>query len=408
MPARKSILFVDDEPRILSGLRRMLHALRQEWDMSFAEGGPAALEALGRATFDVIVSDMRMPGMQGVELLEEVRKRYPHMVRIALSGQASRETVLRSVGLVHQYLAKPCEAETLRATLTGACSLAGLVVDAELRDRLASLASLPSMPEAYERLAEQLSADSVSVSEVGRIVARDVSLTARVMQLVSSAFFARPARVSGPAYATVFLGLDILKALASSPQAFRRFDEGVIGRLPIESLWSHSRAVAEAARQIVAADSSDALLVEQVYAAGMLHDVGKVALAAELPGEYEAAIRMAQTGTPLRQAEQAILGTDHTKVGAYLMGLWGLPETVLQAVAFHHNPGSCQAKGAAAAPLAAVHVANVVARRMASPDGWGPVGGLDQAYLGGAGLIERLPAWEEIIRNTLCKETANV
>ena len=106
MPEKQRILFVDDDPMVLRGLRRTLDTMRNEWDMSFAGGGPEAVDVLAQEPFDVIVSDMRMPGMTGVELLEHVREHYPQMVRIALSGQSSKESVLRSVGPIHQYLPK--------------------------------------------------------------------------------------------------------------------------------------------------------------------------------------------------------------------------------------------------------------------------------------------------------------
>src|SRR5262245_37814840 len=99
----KKILFVDDEPNVLQGLERMLRSMRHEWEMQFAMSGPAALERLAEQTFDVIVSDMRMPGMTGAQLLTEVSQRHPHIVRIILSGQADQEDILRSVGPTHQY-----------------------------------------------------------------------------------------------------------------------------------------------------------------------------------------------------------------------------------------------------------------------------------------------------------------
>ena len=117
------VLFVDDEPRVLGGLRRMLRPMRHEWQMEFAQGGPEALDALAEQSFDVIISDMRMPGMDGGELLTEVMRRYPETVRIMLSGQSNKETVLRSVGPTHQYLAKPCDPELLKRVIARAYAL---------------------------------------------------------------------------------------------------------------------------------------------------------------------------------------------------------------------------------------------------------------------------------------------
>ena len=107
------ILFVDDEPRISEGIERMFFHLADEWDITCVDSGPAALQELEDDPYDVIVTDMRMPEMDGAVLLAEVQKRAPGVVRIILSGQADLEETMRAVPLAHQYLAKPCRPEVL-------------------------------------------------------------------------------------------------------------------------------------------------------------------------------------------------------------------------------------------------------------------------------------------------------
>jgi CheY-like chemotaxis protein len=111
--ARKRILFVDDDPSVLNALSNVLRRERHRWDMVFANGGEQALAELRTATFDAIVSDMRMPGIDGAQLLEVVRRDSPTTVRIMLSG-SDCETALDSVD---ELLAKPCSARLLRETL---------------------------------------------------------------------------------------------------------------------------------------------------------------------------------------------------------------------------------------------------------------------------------------------------
>ena len=111
------VLFVDDEPHILSGLQRMLRPLRHEWAMTFVGGGPAALDALEREVFDVIVTDMRMPGLSGAQLLAEVHRRRPRVACIVLSGQSDQEHLLQLADTPHEYLAKPCDADVLKETV---------------------------------------------------------------------------------------------------------------------------------------------------------------------------------------------------------------------------------------------------------------------------------------------------
>ena len=111
----KRILFVDDESMVLSGLQRSLRLMRSEWEMVFAPGGNEALAAMDLQPFDIIVTDMRMPGMDGAQLLEEVQRRSPQTLRMVLSGQSDRETILRSVNPAHQFISKPCEGEELKS-----------------------------------------------------------------------------------------------------------------------------------------------------------------------------------------------------------------------------------------------------------------------------------------------------
>jgi len=145
---KKRILFVDDEPNVLQGLQRMLRPLRDEWEMTFVSSGAEALQRLAQAPFDVIVSDMRMPNMDGAQLLTEVMQRHPEVIRIVLSGQANQEVVMKAVGPTHQYLAKPCDPESLKALVSQTSALRGLLTDATLKGLVASMKSLPSLPPA--------------------------------------------------------------------------------------------------------------------------------------------------------------------------------------------------------------------------------------------------------------------
>jgi DNA-binding NtrC family response regulator len=153
---KRRILFVDDEPNVLSGLRRMLRSMREEWDFEFAGSGREALEVMQRTAVEVIVTDMRMPGMDGSQLLDEVLQRHPQVVRIVLSGQSDTETVLRSVRPTHQFLSKPCDAETLKATVARACALRDLMAEPSLKDLVSRISTLPSMPSLYLEVVKEL------------------------------------------------------------------------------------------------------------------------------------------------------------------------------------------------------------------------------------------------------------
>ncbi len=393
MSCKQRILFVDDEPRVLRGLRRSLDCLHDEWEMAFVVGGPEALELMAQGPFDVVVSDMRMPGMNGVELLNEVRRRYPKTVRLALSGQSSKESVLNSVGPIHQYLPKPCDAETLQCTLSRLWALRDLLAVPKLQSLLAQLERLPSLPTLYGTLMKEFVSPDGSVKEVGRIVAQDVGMTAKVLQLVNSAFFGVPRHVSSPGQAVAALGMDTVKALALAVGVFAPFEDAAVKELGIQPLWDHSMAVGSFAKHISTAERAEQKTIDHAFIAGLLHDVGRLALASTLPDDYIAAMAQAeQQGIGLADAEQDVIGATHAQLGAYLLGLWGFSDPVMQAVACHHDP--VQGMGDGFGPVVAVHVANVLAHELCPTPVIGSQSSIDHLALDRLGLSQRLETWK--------------
>ena len=395
MAKRIKILFVDDEPNILDGLRRMLRPMREEWDAAFAQGGKQALDALADAPFDIIVSDMRMPGMDGLELLTEVRERFPQVIRLALSGQTSKETILHSVGPIHQYMPKPCDADNLKSTVARVCSLRDVLMNDKLQGLISQLESLPCMPSLQLELMKELRSEEASIDHVAELISQDVGMSAKIMQIVNSAFFGLRQPVSRITHAVTLLGLDTITALGVSSQVFSQFDEITVDGFSLSALWSHSLTVGKWAKAIAATENADQGTVDHAVISGMLHDVGKLVLAAKLPAEYQLAIQLqGSSELSLSEAEKEIIAATHGEVGAYLLGLWGFSHAVIEAVNFHHNPG--EARGDSLSPLTVVHVANAWAD-LTAPDDHGAPGDsfVNEAYLQRLGLSERLPVWRD-------------
>ena len=147
----KNVLFVDDQPQVLRGLRRTLDCMEEEWDMEFVDSGQEALDIMAQKPFDVMVTDMHMPGMDGAQLLERVSQDYANTIRIVLSGQANEEAVFRAVQPMHQYLSKPCDAQTLQDTIERALAMQELLAESSLKQLVSQLSSLPSLPSLYEK-----------------------------------------------------------------------------------------------------------------------------------------------------------------------------------------------------------------------------------------------------------------
>jgi putative nucleotidyltransferase with HDIG domain len=388
---RKSVLFVDDEPKVLQGLERMLRGLRSEWTMKFVAGGPEALTAMETEKFDVIVTDMRMPGMNGVQLMEQVVERHPHVIRIALSGHAERDVVVKAVRLAHQYLSKPCEGDFLKEKLTQALRLRHVMESPTLQAITSRVSSLPSVPALYAQLMAEMQSANPSIQKVGEIIGNDPAITAKILQLINSAFFGLRAYISDPARAVQLLGLETVKSLALSVQVFSRFERH--GRANPAEVWAHSVRTAHIAGEVAKKIGLDAAGVQEAFTGGLLHDVGKLVLAEAIP-EYDDVLKHAQRkdGKAV-MVEKDVFGASHAEVGAYLFGLWGLPYGIVEAVAWHHNPAESGIECACA--LTAVHIANAIdhERHPGAEDS----DRVDDHYLSTLGLSESFAEWKTTI-----------
>lgn len=392
---KKQLLFVDDESKILDGLRRMLRPMRDEWDMSFAGGGKEALELMEKKHFDVIVSDMRMPGMDGAELLEKVRQKHPDVVRIVLSGHSEMESVVKTLGSVHQYLSKPCEANKLKETISRALLLRNILANEQLMKTITKMTSMPSLPQLYVNLNKELQCTEVNMNRVSRIVESDMGMTVKILQLVNSSFFGFPTRITNPGQAVMLLGIDTIKTLVLSVHIFTEFDK-TSGDFQFQPVWQHSMEVAAMAKKIAESEKASAQIIESAFIAGMLHDCGKMILAANLPQQYNKILKVKETrNISVYEAEKSVLGSTHAEVGAYLLGLWGMADSMLECVAYHHNPADSPTLSFQ--PLTCVHVANYIANEMMHKKlGRSNLTSLDINYLESLGLSDRIEDWRNI------------
>lgn len=361
------ILFVDDEANILAGLRRMLRCQRKVWDMKFANGGEEALSMFETEPFDVVVSDMRMPRIDGAQLLETVSRLYPNTVRLVLSGQSEHEKIFRAIGPAHQFMSKPCEPDVLISTIERACGLQSQLNDPALKNVVSQISSLPSLPEIYKQLVHELEGDDASIGHVGDLIEGDLAMTAKVLQLVNSSFFGLAQSVSCPKHAVSLLGLNIIRPLVLCAKVFCQYEERSVEHFSLDRLIQHGLAVAVSARKIAEQQSHEKFTADDAFIAAMLHDIGKLILAVELSQSYREAVELSESsGVNMVQAEKAVFGTTHAEVGAHLLGLWGLPNPIVEAVAFHHRPSD--ANSVLFTPLAATFIANLLHQPAAVQD----------------------------------------
>lgn len=397
----RTVLFVDDEPQILEGLQHRLHRQRKRWKMLFAQSGNAALEMLAQEPVDVIVTDMRMPQMDGASLLREVKDRYPRVVRIVLSGHAELETALRSVPVAHQFLNKPCEPGVLESVVERACNLQSLVNDDAVMQAVGKIEKLPSLPLVYSQLMSALSHENTSTDDVARILKQDMAICAKTLQVVNSAFFRLPRSIGKIEEAVRYLGLTTVKHIALAVEVFQ---QGAGRSQPppdfsIELLQQHALLVGE----IAAGFFDDKQAKEDAFVVGLLHDIGKLLLAVELPEHLrKALVEMKAADCAMYIAEERLWGVTHAEVGGYLLGLWGLPYPIVEAVANHHAPNRVDVNGFDI--LAAAHIADVMVH--AELDGHGSAKqspSLDLAFIERIGVSDKLDTWREQVRCQVLK-----
>ncbi len=395
---KKTILFVDDEPNILSGLQRMLRPMRKTMNFQFAENGPAALEILANENIDMVISDMRMPGMDGAALLTIVKKQYSHAIRIMLSGQANEDSIMRTVGVVHQFLAKPADPVILKQVIKRALALQDTMANKQLGQLVSSIGSLPSLPKTYVKLQETLKDPDGSLTDVAKIIEQDLAMSVKLLQLVNSAFFGLYNHIESPSHAVNLLGLDTIKALVLVMGVFSELKIPANKFFDVNKLWLHSMATAAFAKNIAAHETDDKEIIDNAFIAGLLHDVGKLLLFSRMPEKYEQAVILAnESHCSLEEAERQIFGACHGHVGGYLIGLWGLPGPAVESITYHHHldsypePSFC--------PPVIIHAADCIYYQLNPENCIGEPQQLNEQLLENLNMLDHVERWVK-----LCKE----
>ncbi len=350
---KRQILFVDDEVLILRGYQRALQIYIGEWDVYFATSGAEALTLMNTQPIDAVITDMRMPVMDGAALLEKVIQLHPSIMRFIMSGNINEPEAFRAASLAHQIIVKPCDMQKIRSIVEETCKLRDTLSDQKLVKLVTGIKSLPSVPTLYVRLLSEFQSEQPTLSKVGEIISMDVAMTAKILQLVNSAFFSIPYKVSNLAQALSILGLNTIRALVLSVGVFSQYQNRSYSAFSIDELWQHSIFVGNLSRAIADSAGLDRTEQDEAQMAGILHDVGRL-IQNDVPGFFR--LLTMNTKVPRLQMEYHYLGTSHAEIGAYMLSLWGLPSGVIRAVAFHHNPAKETAYKID--PVAAVYIAN--------------------------------------------------
>ncbi len=390
------ILFVDDERKILDGIRRKLHSMRNEWDMVFAVGGYEAKKHMIETKFDVIVTDMKMPGTSGQELLNIVRDKHPEMIRLVLSGYSDQEIIMQTTKTAHQYLSKPCNVSDIKAAIQRSISLRKLLKNPRLTRLVTQMKTIPSLPTIYNEIMEEIQKPDSSLHVVGEIVSKDIGMSAKILQLVNTSFFGVAHHVQSVEQAVALLGLDIIRSLVLSFNLFEKFKDNKVNLPTLNRVWNHSMEVASYAKLLSENFGLDSKQVDYSYIAGMLHDIGKLILISEVPATYLSIRKDSEeSGTQLYVKEVEAFHTSHAELGAYLLGLWGLQQPIIEAIAYHHTPSLSNSD--CLTPLVSVYLANYFDYQFTPSRREGPAPVLDMEFIEQVGLSKKIDKLQKYI-----------
>jgi HD-like signal output (HDOD) protein len=387
----KHILLADTDPQAVETFRQ---ALGPQWEITSVPSGTAALAAMKEQAYDVLVASLDLPELDGAQLLNRIRTKYPTTVRfIAATDDEKERIVKRSLG-AHQFLTKPFDCSTLKSTLEQALSFEVWIDNENVRKLVSRVRTLPTIPSLYLEIMAALKSPDATTQQIGDIIAKDMAMMTKLLQVLNSAYFGLSRKITDPADAVGILGFENVKSMVVAVKLLGHYDRLKPVYFSTDCLWRHSTEVAQMARQLALQHNGDRALADAAFTGGLMHDVGRVVLACNFDEQYQGAQSLARKQrVPFWEVEREIFGATHGEIGAYLLGLWGMPKELLEVAALHHVPSKSAHKNFSA--LTAVHIANVLAYD-ASPDkedSSAPL--LDAEYLAALGLPTRLSAWRE-------------
>ena len=335
----KHIIFVDDDANLLRGLKRGLYPLRNEWQMTFCNTPQEVLEHIENNPVDVVVSDFRMPGMSGHQLLSQIQKEHPAIIRILLTGQPDKETYAESINICHYFLWKPLKIEILKPLLDRLHQLTTILTKENLVNTIHGMTTLPTLPDNFARLTSMLDQPDSDFKQLAEIIKNDVSLTMQILKMVNSAFIGLIRQINTLEEALQYLGINTLRGLVLAHTIYA-LPENISAsmQVDIDQIWDHSILTARLAEGLVR-DTEDPTLKAYAAIGGILHDVGRFVVMTNFPDKFnEIHDIMKSENINYQTAEEQVMGVNHGEIGAYLASLWGLPPQLIEAIYFHLAP----------------------------------------------------------------------
>ncbi len=392
---KKRILIVDEDKKTLNDAESLLQDKLEEWDITFAVSGPDALVMLDENTFDVIVTDLCMNQMSGMQLLTLVQKAYPMTIRLMLDDRSELDETIKSIKLAHQSIAKPIDASFVK-TLQTALNIQSIINNKTVSEIVGDIEKLPSLPNIYQEISMAMQRPNVSSDKIASIIEKDLALTTKILQLVNSSFFGLGQKITSVSKAVGLIGLSMLKILTLLTESLASFNMGQIPKaFSIERLQNDAILYGKVASKVFQKVDRDR--IEDAFMAGFLHGIGYLIMIEHLnEGFAQALHRHKEEQRSLIDCENEICSTNHAEIGAYLLGLWGLPLPIIEAVAYYYAPQNLEHTGFDL--VDAVHIASQLsqeARHEISEED------LDMDYYEELGVAEHIPEWRQLVADLL-------
>ncbi|MGD0411055.1 MAG: HDOD domain-containing protein [Verrucomicrobiota bacterium] len=390
---KKHILFVAKDQALWNEFQAHAAAVEGEWLAQSAGTGAEALALAQQFNFAVVVADILLPDMSGLELLDQFMQRQPSAHRLVLSDVSDTVNTVKCMGKPHHHLLKPFGVRTLLNALNQAFAHEAWLPSQAVHGLIAQMRQVPSPPRTYFKVVEEMRSPRASLERISELIAEDPAITAKVLQLANSAVFGLELQVSQPLEAIAYIGLETTKALVLLAHTVSTFDQTKLAGFSVEALWRHSVSAGQIAQKIALMEKGGLEVAEQAFAAGLLHDLGKLLLCANLPGLFAKTLALAREDKcPFWEAEtQLFPNAGHAELGGCVLGIWGLPRPIVEAVALHHAPR--QLAGPGFHPLTAVHAADILDHEMnPDPSVLVPTP-IHAGYLAELGLAHRAEHW---------------
>ncbi len=396
----KTVLFVDDDLPFLQSLQRVTQTWGTDYLLFFAQDASKGVEILKRESVDIVITDINMPQINGLQLLNFVARKFPEVIRIAMSGESNADELLLTYKITHRFMKKPMSIKEIKENIDRVFHLQELVPNSAARKIIAGLTTVPSLSNTYFELLEEVQSQDSSLQKVAFLISQDASMAAAILKIVNSSFFGLKNSVSSLKQAVTLLGLDIIKALVLSVELFKAFTVEDEKNFSINMIMERCLICANFTQTILHAEKADRELMDITFMTALLHDVGQLIFASEFPQKYRGIIETSKLyDRPLWELEKEALGTTHAEAGAYLLGLWGLPDELVEAIAFHHTPSLATKKSLPI--LATLHVADLFSYEFVAEFNIGGTEDLDHKFLKMIEGEERWQEWHKICRERL-------